>query len=300
MKSEMLTKARQSYLNSINDQHAPKSLLLDLLEQAEKQTPQLFEEYRDVQSNNTMTNDRINWSTTYFDTQLAQSQINFSHNRIKHLIEVREHLRTLGARGFVPIDTHQQQQKQTREKLQILSSHAPSTNLLRFVEEGHLATTRTALTLELNDNSLTSSDLKATIAWTKNKVPHLFESYSEKAFARAPEPHRSLWTPQYYDSQIVYLDTNFSEERLLHLVEVREALRQQHAQGFAPTPSKLRVCVDSSHAASGQAQAHRQNDQSRPSQTRATPPERNPIFGAALLVGGALAALVVFLVALVK
>lgn len=93
---------------------------------------------------------------------------------------------------------------------------------------------RTALRLELNDNSLTSADLHATLNWAKGKVPKLFDPYKEGAFSRETDSNRQHWDLEYYDMQNVYLKHNYSEKRLLHLIEVRDTLREQKVDGFAP------------------------------------------------------------------
>ncbi|MNH11390.1 hypothetical protein D3C72_813810 [compost metagenome] len=125
------------------------------------------------------------------------------------------------------------------------------------------------------------------------------------------EADQKLWTSEYYELQVVYLKTNYAKERFLHLIEVRELLRQQGVEGFAPVQPKPRASASASanEAAPASFRAQTQNSRSQQSQhthqahqsqNRASNDDRNPVFKAALLVGGALAALVVFLVALVK
>lgn len=69
-------------------------------------------------------------------------------------------------------------------------------------------------------------------------MPGLFEEFAVKAFAREMETEKNLWTSKYYDGQIVYLKTNFSEKRLRHLIDVREVLRTQEVDGFKARPAK--------------------------------------------------------------
>lgn len=291
MTTAMLVKTRESYLSSLKDPQATSALLLDLLAQAEKQTPELLSGFQPGTGKNALDPDPISWSAEYFSRHILLAEHNFARERIEHLIKVREHLRKQGVKGFVPSDMLPPQPQNTRT---VTPNYAPSPHLQKFVDEGDLLTIRTALRMELNDNSLTSADLHAALGWSKANVSGLFESYSEKAFARGMESDQSLWTSKYYDGQVVYLKTNFCEERLLHLIEVREHLRQQGMEGFVALPPKPRTSTTPSHA------IQRQGNPSQHTDTSHSNPELNPVFKAALMVGGALAVLVVFLVALVK
>lgn len=292
MTTTMLAKTRKSYLSSLKDPQATSALLLDLLAQAEKQTPELLSSFQPDTDKNALDPDPVSWSADYFSRHILLAEDNFARERIEHLIRVREHLSKQGVKGFVPSDSPSSTQAKSART--VTSNYIPSPNLQKFVAEGDLLTIRTALRMELNDNSLTSADLRAALAWSKTNVPGLFEAYSEKAFARGMESDHKLWTSQYYDSQVVFLKTNFCEERLHHLIEVRDLLRQQGMEGFVALSAKPRASANLSHA------AQRQGSQSQRTDTAHSSPELNPVFKAALMVGGALAVLVVFLVALVK
>ena len=180
------------------------------------------------------------------------------------------------------------------------ANYTPSPNLQKFVSDGDLNTIRTALRMELNDNRLSSADLRASLAWVKAKVPSLFEDYQEKDFARGQESDQQLWTSQYYDSQVVYLKTNFSEERLLHLIEVRDRLRQQGVEGFAPVAPKSTQTSTQKPAPTRSGGAGGTQPQGKPSQHTKAPhnSDRNPVMVAALMIGGAIAALAVLLISL--
>ncbi|KEY88851.1 hypothetical protein MBA34_23910 [Pseudomonas capeferrum] len=309
MTTDMLAGARKSYLLSIKDPNASTGLLNDLLDRAEKQTPELLLPFEPGVGKNALDLDPVSWSADYLTRQMWLTQQNFARERIEHLLAVREHLRKTGVKGFVPTQTPSE--PQTESDVNVQSNYEPSSNLRKFVQEGELLTIRTALRMELDDNRLTSADLRAALTWAVKQVPALLEAYSEKSFARAMESDQKLWTSEYYELQVVYLKTNYAQERFLHLIEVRDLLRHQGVDGFAPVQPKPRA---SASANAGQAapashrpqpqnsrsqQSHQAN-QGHQSQPRAADNDRKPVFKAALLVGGALAALVVFLVALVK
>lgn len=296
MTLELLNNARKSYLASLKDPEATSALLLDLLDQAEQQTPDLLKTFQTSTDKNILEADPVSWSDVYFSRQILLAEHNFSRERIEHLLQVRDHLREQGVKGFVHTPNSSKAKRESDKK--VSSAYVPSLNLKKFVSEGHLLTVRTALSMELNDNSLSGQELRAAIAWTKASISGLFEPYIEKAFARGFESSPSRWISKYYDSQVVYLDTNFAEQRFLHLIEVREHLRQQGVDGFVAVAPKPRSA--SSVPADVQVQSNRQGGHSPHAHPQHTPPGRNPAFKAALLIGGALAALVVFLVALVK
>ncbi|SUD86124.1 hypothetical protein [Stutzerimonas nitrititolerans] len=296
MTTEILAKARKSYLSSLKDPQATSALLIDLLDQAEKQTPEILSTFEPGTGKNALAPDAVSWSAEYFSRHILLTEQNFARERIEHLLAVREHLRKQGVKGFVPAGVPFSTPTQSARN--VTSNYVPSVNLQKFVREGDLLTIRTALRLELNDNSLTSADLRAALAWTKGQVTGLLEAFVEKSFARSMESDQKVWTSQYYEHQVVYLKTNFAEDRFLHLIEVRDLLRQQGVEGFAAVPPKPRANTNIRHTVP--TQTHHQSNQSWHNGPQPIAPESNPAFKAALLVGGALAALVVFLIALVK
>ncbi|MGE8062516.1 hypothetical protein [Pseudomonas sp. NPDC089547] len=310
MTTDMLAKTRKSYLLSLKDPQASTALLNDLLDSAEKQSAALLVAFEPGTGKNALDPDKLSWSADYFSRHILLAQENFARERIEHLLAVREHLRNSGVKGFVPTENSSTPQHQSAAH--VTSNYEPSANLKKFVGEGELLTIRTALRMELDDNRLTAAELRAALAWASSQVPGLLEAYSEKSFAREMEADQKLWTSEYYELQVVYLKTNYAKERFLHLIEVREVLRQQGVEGFAPVQPKPRASANASETTSTAYRAQPQNSRSQQSQqsqrahqphqsqTRSSDNGRNPVFKAALLIGGALAALVVFLTALVK
>lgn len=298
MATEILAKARTSYLASLKDPQATAALLSDLLDQAEQQTPALLTPFTPGTGLDALDPDNLSWNSAYFSRHIRLAEQNFARERIEHLLAVREHLRKQGVKGFVAISVSPNVHTQSTHN--VTANYLPSANLQTFVNEGDVLTIRTALRLELNDNSLTATDLRAAALWTKGKIPGLLEVFAEKAYARGMDADPKLWTSSYYEHQVVYLKSNFAEERFLHLIEVREHLRQQGVEGFVAVTPKSRASTNADHATPARAQPQRRSSQSQHSSAQSTPPERNPALKAALLIGGALAALVVCLVALVK
>lgn len=112
----------------------------------------------------------------------------------------------------------------------------PSDNLKNYVEAGDLNSARSALVMELDDAELEAADLRAAQAWAASRVAGLYEAYAESAFARAIDREEDHWKVEYFDTQMVYLKMNFCEARFLHLIAVRQKLRDASVEGFRPRP----------------------------------------------------------------
>jgi hypothetical protein len=299
-----LNEVRKSFLDAIKGAENDTAVLQDLLEHLEYSNPALFAPYATRDETDAIDTAPLRWNDQYFSTQIWHARRNFSRERLEHLIQVRELFRQEGRKGFTPKPQNTSDDMPPRTD----TSYTPSSNLRKFVEEGDVSTLQTALIVELENSRLDASDLRNAMAWIKARVPGLFEPYAEKAFARRIERDRTQWTQEYYGTQVVFLDTNFSEERFLHLIEVREHLRQQApvkaAPAARPAPAPAAPAASTASAAPRLA--------SRPSgvQARAQQPHRtstptaqpglSPAMRAALLVGGAVAIVVIVLLAMRK
>lgn len=65
------------------------------------------------------------------------------------------------------------------------------------------------------------------VKWIKVNKPEAIEPYEEKSFAKEINSDKATWDESYYAKQSVYLETNFSEKRLNHLIDVREYLNSK-------------------------------------------------------------------------
>ncbi|WP_180967482.1 hypothetical protein [Komagataeibacter saccharivorans] len=234
MTDEMITAARKAYLAQLKNPLTTAAQLQERLDKIEKNEPEILSVLEPESDRKFLNSDTpaSKTSASYYTNLGKLEKCNFSRERIEYLIRVREYLKKHGVSGFVPPVPSQNQENVNRMTV----DYTPSGNLRQFVQEGDLPTIRTALRMELNDNSLSTADLEAAVAWTQRQVPSLFEPFVEKRFAHGMETDQKLWTSQYYDNQTVYLKTNFSAERFRHLIQVRSLLRQQGVKGFAPPP----------------------------------------------------------------
>jgi hypothetical protein len=285
----MFGKARQQFLTALDDTQVSTELLKQLVDAA-LQSPGVMDTYVVDGITRAIDVDPVSWNPDYFSRQKFFAARNFSKERLEHLVQVRDVFRQRNEKGFTATVAASPARKGPMNSTS--SDYQPSSNLKKFVEDGDLLTTRTALRLELNDRRLDGAELRAALGWIKGCVSGIFEVFSEGAFARELVSDQNKWTEHYYDLQVTYLKTNFSEKRFLHLIDVREHLRSSAVEDFTSTKTK----ESGSHYASPAVQAPRANTR-QPVPDSAS--ERNPAFKAALLIGGAIAAVVVFLIALV-
>lgn len=283
-----IDKIRKKFLEALKDARYETEYLRQTLETAAAESPELLQPHENEDAATPIDPKRTNWTPDHFNRHRVLAERNFSRERVNHLMEVRNFLRERGEKGFAPTTKPTPQRAPAPDGS---GTYQPPEILEKFVTEGDLAGTRTALRLELNDNRLGSPELHGALQWAKSQLPGLYETYTEKAFARGLETNESHWTPDYYDEQLVFLKTNFAEQRFLHLIEVRALLRTQGVKGFAPI------------APSGTTSRHA--PPSAPRSTAKSPidpsdPEHNPALKTVLLLGGALAVVVILLLSLIK
>lgn len=290
----MIGKAREQFLSALDDTQVSTELLKQLLDAAQ-QSPGVMDTHEVDGVTRATDVDPVSWTPDYFSRQKFFATRNFSKERLEHLIQVRDVFRQRNEKGFTPTVAASHARKAPMDN--VASDYQPSSNLKKFVDEGDLLTIRTALRLELNDRRLDGAELRGALVWTKGNVPGIFEAVAEGAFARELVSDQNQWTEDYYDLQVTYLKTNFSEKRFLHLIQVRELLCNNAVEGFASTKTTEPKKAAGTHSAPSAAQAPRANSRQAIPENA---PERNPAFKAALLIGGAIAAVVVFLVALVR
>jgi hypothetical protein len=298
-----LHKMRKSFLDALNDPQSDTGLLSSTLKELKATFPGIMVAYAAEDDNDAINTTPSSWNEQYFSRQKKLAERNFSQERLDHLMQVRELFRQQGRKGFVPDARNAAADPAPARD----NGFAPSTNLRKFVNEGDVAAIRMALTVELEDSRRDVRSMRAALAWAKSRVPGLCEPYAEKAFARGIERDRQQWTEDYYGTQAVFLDTNFSEERYLHLVDVREHLRQQgSARPAAPVAPARPAAPARTSASASRPTVQPAAAPARPAQAphRSPPPSArpgmSPVMLAALLIGGALAAVVILMLAFRK
>lgn len=295
----IIKRARQEILTAFKEQQLDGGMLRQFIAQAKDTMPEVFEAYRGNVSYPGIDGDSRHWTIGYYSGQMLCAGDNFSHERLEHLIDVREYFRQQRYKGFAPQPStrptaHMGTTSQALHSAGVTAAYQPSANLKKFVEGGEMDTIRAALRFELNDNRQSREHMLDALAWAIARVEDVCEPYVEKAFAGAINPERNNWTVDYYDRQNVYLKTNFAAERFRHLVDVRMHLRERGAEGFVPTDKPLGDIARTAARMTAGAQSG-QSAQTAQANPSPRPGSANPLIKIALIVGGALAAAVILL-----
>lgn len=196
----------------------------------------LFEKYRINSTTDPISEDSYKWEReggAYFALHLHMTEENFCRERLEHLIQVKSHLTERGIAGFSrspsSSTTSHEEAKSTKEHTMNVdftsvdySGFTPSRSLSNSVNSGDLSSVRIALFMEMNDKRLSTAVINQSIAWTLSKYPTLFVVYEENAYAQQMEQDKTKWDSRYYHTQELYATSNFSLERIRHMVTVRE------------------------------------------------------------------------------
>jgi hypothetical protein len=173
------------------------------------------------------------WSDTHFFQAAEIARRNFSLLRAENLLSIREHLQAQGVIGFVKEESLAAPTAGSSNGGRASSaSYVPPDALIAAVAAGDVVRIRTMLGLELAATRNDSSDLHAIMQWVSGAAPGTFLAYEEGHFKGPLLEDTGDWTVRYFDEQTFFLEANFSRERFLHLVEVRQHLRAQGTAGF--------------------------------------------------------------------
>lgn len=198
---------------------------------------------------------KAHWTAQYFFRQVNHAGHNFSAERAEHLLQVRTHLEQLGAAGFVKQASAAPLAKDETSAATVAAAFSPSPSLSRALGTGDDGIIRSALVLELADARLSGAYLQAAMALAADRKGSVFVPFEEGRFMGPLNGDPAAWSAQYHDNQAVFLDANFSIERFLHVVNVREHLRSQGAAGFAPVaPAPVTTSPDRAGRTGGSSQ----------------------------------------------
>jgi hypothetical protein len=283
-------------------------LLLQVLSSLPDDKLALFEEYRANSTTDPISEDRYKWERegrAYFALQLHMAERNFCLIRIKHLIQIKSHLTERGIAGFSrPVassTTTHKEAKNTKENtmsadfLSIdLRGFTPSQSLSNSVNNDDISSIRNALFMEMNDTHLSTVALRQAIAWTYSKHPNLFVAYEENAYSQGMEEESTKWNDHYYGMQEVYASSNFSLERIRHMVIVREHVFNIAQSGTCPATSSN---SQPKNVRKGSAQNQERRSTGRRQQLSLMP--ENHVLKSLLLIGGVVVAIAVVILAVI-
>lgn len=193
----------------------------------------LFEDYRADGTTDPISEDSYEWERgAYFTLQCHMAEKNFCLKRLEHLIEVKSHLTERSIAGHShPVScstTSHEEAKSTKENTMNadfssvdLTGYTPSRSLSNSVNNGDLSAVRISLFMEMNDKRLSTAVITQAIAWAQSKYPTLFVAYEENAYSQQMVQDKVKWDSHYFHTQEVYATSNFSLERIRHMVTVR-------------------------------------------------------------------------------
>ncbi|MDV7212338.1 hypothetical protein [Azotobacter beijerinckii] len=246
MSEPALKAMRLELLKALGDRKYSTEDMNTVLAAAQDKAPSLFVPHEDL-DDNAIDEDKLMWHQNdyrYYVKQKKSAEHNFSEARWQHLLAMRTYFRQKGYNGFAP-QSSSESTTQPPKRNHNMPQYQPSENLKRTVQTGNVTAIRVALQHEMGNMRLSQQDLIDAANWVKKSKQEVFLPYEEKKFTRPIDLQHEAWDLNYHDSQVVSLENNFSKERFLHVLEVREHLRQRGEPRFIPpkdTP-KAKTCT---------------------------------------------------------
>ena len=268
----------------------------------------LFEKYRTDSTMDPISEDCKKWEReggSYFALQRHLAEKNFCLKRLEHLIKVKSHLTERGIAGFsrpASSSTRSNEKlKSTKEEAMSvnfssvdLTGFTPSCSLENSIKSGDLSVIRISIFMEMNDKRLSTKEITQAIAWALSEYPTLFVAYEENAYSQQMEQDKVKWDSHYYHKQELYATSNFSLERIRHMVKVRDhvfSIAQYDARpATLSNPQQKNIRKDS---------AQNQERRSTGIHQQPRPMPENNVLKSLLLIGGVVAAIAVVILAII-
>lgn len=264
------------------------------------------------------------WLADYFFQKITDLEMNFSQELAQHLIEVKKILQEQGQDPQFCVLS--QETKDTRTSVAPTSAPTPAqggisatkigkidlgdfkphSRLLNLLSQGELSNIRTELMSTLNNRRLSLEEVAKSIWYVWENKPDVFVAEENSVFVQDIDRNEAHWNNDYFNLQQVYLNRNFSFERLLHLVNVRETLMKRGDKAFQQIKME-RTTTSAQTSATQQPRVqptaeHRSSPRHQPQKDEPSiysSKEENGI-SKLLLVGGAVLALFAALFAILK
>lgn len=290
--SNDVDKFRSNFFNYCRDTSLKTDQLVATLKISVEKEPSIFDDHIPVD----FVKKQSQWSEGYFEQCMTEAKEVFSLERLEHLLAVREYLRKMGAVGFKANYQKNKFHQMPNNEFQ------PSENLAsHFKNVGtDPLKAQIALRLEIYSIDRSSDYLIKAVDWAESKAPHVFQSYEASALKKAISTNKNDWDTDYFDIQTEYLSRNFAKERYLHLIEVRQYLRDKGVEGFVPLPQK-KTFSSTETAQPKQAGSEVSKPGSAPHSTPDSyPNSTSSALRTALMIGGAIAALLVLVFSITR
>lgn len=284
----------EKFLNACRDGNIETEHLIATLQIMAQESPEVFKEHQHA---NYLYKPEYDWNEGAFEECIHESREVFSERRLMHLLKVRDYLRKIGVAGFKPIPNKIESKKEIM-KIQF----QPKKNLESCFDEKdfNILKARIALRFEIYDFSNNFDYLMNAVDWAESKDANIFLPHEVSPFYKDVLENEIEWNPRYFDINTEYLGKNFSKERYLHLIKVRQYLCDKGVEGFAQLPQKNTV-------SSTETQQPKQagSEVSKPGSAPHSTPDSHPnsmssALRTALMIGGAIAALLVLVFSITR
>lgn len=197
-------------------------------------------------------NEKHRWSSQYFEEKITELEsMNFSQELVSHLIEVKKSLQERGIDANFRIKKSEELATTAVEKEKTqsvnqpqavpsqpkfakidLAGFQPNERLLDLLKKGEVNHIRTGLMSLLDNRRLSLEEVAKSVWYVWQNKPEIFVDEEESVFVQGMDKNELNWNLEYFNLQKVYLNRNFSLERLLHLVNVRETLMKRGDKNF--------------------------------------------------------------------
>lgn len=102
---------------------------------------------------------------------------------------------------------------------------------------------RNAMLMVFSDMAVDADALRELVAHAHSTTPDILQPHRADATYPGFETERPRWSEAYYLRQKFYASQNFSPERLAHLIDVRDHLRQQRVKNFTAQPTTRQMAT---------------------------------------------------------
>lgn len=178
------------------------------------------------------------WDINYFNEQAYDLKNNFSKERCLHVIEVKAKLQQRGEKDFsnslasvskIEANSINQEKNMSTPDL---SGFLPDEKLSNYLKNGSISLVRAEIETYLNNMNLNMDQLVKSIYYVYKNNPETYEEHRLYALVEDIDLNEKKWNWEYFNSQQVYLNRNFSLKRVLHLVNVRDSLAAKGVKEF--------------------------------------------------------------------
>lgn len=177
------------------------------------------------------------WSPDYFQKQCGILKLSaFTKKRCEHALAVKKYLQEKKIKGFVvQLDGDTRSEVKSSSKVvenlniqnmvtsnsDLLMNYSPPIDFQKAITDKDVEQVKSMLMLYITDTGYSVNDALLSILYFYQKTPELFERYEESKFKKPINLDESAWKDEMYlINQQIYLNVNFSLERLLHMINV--------------------------------------------------------------------------------